>query len=52
MTRLLREQYDMTRKKQDLIDLEERIIRKLDFSLRDVSPIFFLERFFRIFGID
>ena len=52
MIRLLREKYDMTRKKQDLIDLEELLVRKLDFSLRNVSPITFLERFFRIFGID
>ena len=32
--------------------MEEQIIRVLDFSLRDVLPIQFLERFFRLFGID
>ena len=31
--------------------LESEILRTLDFSLRTVSPIFFLERFLRLFGI-
>ena len=32
--------------------LEERIIKKLDFDLRFTSPIMFLERYQRIYGID
>ena len=32
--------------------MEEQIIKSLDFSLRDVSSIQFLERFLRLFGID
>ena len=36
----LLKKYDITSiSKQDLIDLEEQIIVKLDFCLRDVSPI-------------
>ena len=36
----LLKKYDITNiKKQNLIDLEESIIKKLDFSLRDVSSI-------------
>ena len=38
--------------KEDLLDLEEEIIRTLDFSLRYVSPIHFLERYLRLFGIE
>ena len=38
--------------KEDLLDLEEDIIKKLDFSLRHVSPIDFLERYLRLFGIE
>ena len=32
--------------------MEERIIRTLDFNLRSVPSVAFLERFFRAFGID
>ena len=32
--------------------MEEQVIRALDFELRSVGSITFLERFFRIFGID
>ena len=39
MVNLLRKYDIMSISKQDLIDLEEQIIIKLDFSLRDVSPI-------------
>ena len=38
--------------KQDLIDLEENILRQFDFSVHNVSPIPFLERFLRIYNID
>ena len=32
--------------------MEEQIIRVLDFELRSVGSVTFLERYFRIFGID
>ena len=32
--------------------MEEWVLRRLDFNLRSVPAIAFLERFFRIFGID
>ena len=32
--------------------MEERIIRILDFSLLTASPITFMERYMRIFGVD
>lgn len=37
--------------RQDLLDLEEDIIRTLDFDLRSVSPMLFLERFQRVFQL-
>ena len=39
MVNLLRKYDVISISKQDLIDLEEQIILRLDFSLRDVSPI-------------
>ena len=38
--------------KQDLLDLEEDIIRELDFELHFPYPILFLERYQRIFGLE
>lgn len=38
--------------KQDLVDLEERILLALEFGLHAAGPIPFLERFQRIFGLD
>ena len=35
-----------------MLDLEEDLIRTLDFSLRQLSPVQFLERFLRLFGLD
>ena len=32
--------------------MEELMIRRLDFSLRSEPPLTFLERYFRVFGID
>ena len=52
MIKLLEEEFQITRKKSELIDLEEKILRTLDFNLRSEPPVAFLERFFRIFGID
>ena len=52
MINILNEQHSVLLKKQKVIDMEEDIIRTLDFNLRTVSPIHFLERFLRLYGID
>ena len=41
-----------TIKKQQIINLEEKILRALNFELLYVSPFAFLGRFLRIFGLD
>lgn len=38
--------------KDNLLNLETNIILSLDFSLRKVSPIHFIERFFKLLGLD
>ena len=38
--------------KKQLIDLEEKILCALEFSLHSAGPIAFLERYQRIFDID
>ena len=35
-----------------MIDLEESVIKVLDFSLYTASPITFIERYYRVFGVD
>ena len=52
MLQLLHERHKIALRKSDVFDLEEKIVRKLDFSLRQSSSIDFLERFYRLFGID
>ena len=39
-------------KREHLLKMEEQIIKSLDFNIRDLSSIHFLERFFQLFGID
>ena len=50
--KLLKEKHQTEIVKEDLLDLEEKILIALQFSCHHVSPIPFLERYFRIFGID
>ena len=45
MTRLVYAEWGVTIEKQELFDLEESIIRMLDFELHFSGPIPFLERF-------
>ena len=45
MVKLVADQWDVHLTRQDLLNLEESIIRTLDFDLRSVSPLLFLERF-------
>ena len=52
MISILRESHDVHIEKQELLNIEERVIKMLDFSLVSISPIHFLDRYLRIFGID
>ena len=48
MIKLLKSLHDMELEKQELVAMEERVIKKLDFNLREVYSITFLERFVRL----
>ena len=37
---------------RDLVCMEESILLALDFDLESVTPLLFLERFIRVFGLD
>ena len=52
MINILNEEHKVLLKKQAVIDCEEEVIRTLDFSLRTISPVHFLERFLRLYGLD
>ena len=52
MVKLVQDEWQIELKKQDLIDLEEDIIRELDFEMHSPYPVLFLERYQRIFGLD
>jgi len=52
MVRMVDESFGLKVDKQTLIDLEESVIKVLDFSLYTASPITFIERYYRVFGVD
>lgn len=52
MIRLVEDEWGIKISKTELIDLEEKVIRTLDYSLHYTCPIVFLERYQRIFGVD
>ena len=52
MIRLVAAEWNVAVTKQELTDLEESIIRMLDFDLHFTGPIAFLERFQRIYNLD
>lgn len=52
MIALLHEHHDTKIEKQAMKDLEEAVLRALDFSLQYSSPVPFLERYLRVFGLD
>jgi len=52
MNRLLHSDFGVFVKKQEFTDLESDILTSLEFSLQWVSPITFLERLQRVFGLD
>ena len=49
---LMDEKFQIRLRKRNVLKLEEQIIKTLDFSLQRVSPITFLERYLRLFGLD
>jgi hypothetical protein len=52
MINLLPESQRKRMDKEDLVDLEEKIILALDFDFNYASPITFLERYQRLFSVD
>ena len=52
MVRLVKKEWDLTIINKELVDLEEHIIRVLDFSMHNTSPLPFFDRYCRIFGVD
>jgi hypothetical protein len=52
MVRLVEEEWNIVIAKQELICLEEKIIKMLDYELHYTCPIVFMERYQRIFGLD
>jgi transcription initiation factor TFIIIB Brf1 subunit/transcription initiation factor TFIIB len=52
MVRLVASEWGVVVTKKELVDLEEEMIRLLDFDLHFTGPIPFLERFQRIYNLD
>lgn len=52
MVRMVDSDYGIRLEKTQLIEMEEDIIRVLDFSIGYTSPIPFLDRYARLFGVD
>ena len=52
LIKILKERHQTDIAKQDLLELEEKILIALEFACHHVSPIPFIERYFRVFGID
>ena len=52
MINLVKKKYSLNFDSSHLIDLETNILRTLDFDIRHTSPLFFLERYLRLFNVD
>ena len=52
MVRLVSKEWSYTTTKEELVAMESEVLRRLDWELQFICPIFFLERFQRIFGLD
>lgn len=52
MVRLVHKEWNFVTTKEELVDLETSIIRLLDFDLLVPSPLFFMDRYQRIFGLE
>ena len=51
MVRLMASEWNFETSKQEIVEMETEVIKLLDWDLMIVSPIFFLERYQRIFGV-
>ena len=52
MLALMDDKFQIKLRRRNVLKLEELIIKTLDFNLQSVSPITFLERYLRLFGLD
>ena len=52
MVTLVKNEWDFTLEKAELVELERQVMIVLNGDLLTVTPIFFLERFQRLFGVD
>ena len=52
MSRIVQEIWRVNISKEELIDFEVSIVRALDWDLHYVTPLLFLERYQRLFGLD
>ena len=52
MVDFLKEKVSVSLTRDELIGFESTILRTLNFDVRIVSPVTFLERYLRLFGID
>ena len=52
MCRLVKQKWDVDVTRDQLIALEERVIKTLDFGLHYTGPLPFLERYLRIYNLD
>lgn len=52
MVRLVASEWNFETTKEEIIEMESQVIRLLDWDLSMVGPIFFLERYQRIFGVE
>ena len=52
MSRIVKEIWRVNISREELIDFEGEILRALDWDLHYVTPLLFLERYQRLFGLD
>ena len=52
MVTLVKNEWDFSLDKEELVQLERQVMIVLNGDLLSITPIFFLERFQRIFGVD
>ena len=52
MVHLIKTEYNFETSKEELVQLERSVITLLDWGLHIETPIFFLERYQRLFGVD
>lgn len=52
MLRLVEDEWNVVVEKADLIALEEKVIKTLDYEMHYTCPIILFERYQRIFGLD